>query len=423
MTYQKALEYIHSLTRFGIKPGLERIAYLMDKLNNPQDKLKIIHVAGTNGKGSSCAMLSSVLQAAGYKTGLFISPYVINFRERIQISGEFIKETELAELTEQLKPIAEQMAKQNMQPTEFEFITALALCYFYNTNCDYVVLETGLGGRFDSTNIINKPILSLITSISYDHTDILGDTIEQIAAEKAGIIKYGCPVVTTFAQDKNALKILRQTAENLRTTLNISNPDSLEIIKSDLGGSEFIYKGQDYKLNLVGRHQIINALTVIDCFRSLDIGITDDIIKSGLQNTLFPARCELIAHSPMVILDGAHNIAGAQVLCDLLKDIKTKTVAIIGMMRDKDVDSFLEKIATLCDTVITVEVKGNNRTLTAVELKHKAYKYCKNVIAAADYRSALQESIATKANAILICGSLYLAGDIREMALDFYKTR
>ena len=420
MTYNQAVEYIHSLLKFGIKPGLERISYMLDKLGNPQDKLKIIHVAGTNGKGSTCAMLSSILQAAGFKTGLFISPYVIDFRERFQISGEYISEAELASLTAQLKPIADEMAGMNMCPTEFEFITALAFLYFYNSSCDYVVLETGLGGRFDSTNVVKHPLVSIITSISFDHTDILGDTIEKIASEKAGIIKPGCPAVTTFSQEKKALKVLKETAEYLNSPLHISDPGSLEVIKCDLAGSAFIYKGSKYKLNLLGRHQIINALPVIDSLALLDIGITRDIISRGLQNARFPARCEIISQKPLVILDGAHNPGGAEVLRDILSGVDGQITAIMGMMRDKDADSYLERIAPRFDRIITVEVTGNNRSQSAEELRQKALKHCKNVIAAADYGSALRESLADE-NTIVICGSLYLAGDIREMAINFFN--
>lgn len=422
VTYKEAVEYIHSLLKFGIKPGLQRISYMLNKLGNPQDKLKIIHVAGTNGKGSTCAMLSSILQAAGYKTGLFISPYVIDFRERFQISGQFISKTELAKLTTQLKLIAEEMAKMNMCPTEFEFITALALLYFYKNHCDYVVIETGLGGRFDSTNVVKKPLISIITSISFDHTDILGDTIEKIAREKAGIIKPGCPAVTTFSQDPKALKVLSQTAQSLGSLLHISDPGRLKIIKSDLTGSQFIYKGSKYGLNLLGGHQILNALPVIDSLILLNIGITVDIINQGLQNVQLPARCELISQNPLVILDGAHNPGGSKVLSDMLSCVNTKITAIIGMMRDKDADGYLEKIAPCLDRIITVEVKSNSRSLTAQELKQKAQKYCNNVTAAADYESALRQSLAGNST-VLICGSLFLASEIRELAINFLKTR
>lgn len=424
MDYRESLDYIHSLLRFGIRPGLERVTHLLGKLGHPEKGLKILHVAGTNGKGSVCVMLSSILREAGYKTGLFISPYVVDFRERIQINGAYIGEEELAEAATKLRPLAEEMEKQDIAPTEFEFITALALSHFANAGCEAVVLETGLGGRFDSTNIVEKPLVSVITAISLDHTAVLGGTVEEIAFEKCGILKPDCPAVTTPYQKAEALAVIRRSAESRGCPLTIPDIGNLVVEESDLFGSRFTYGGRDYILSLAGRHQIENAVTAIEGIRASGLSVTENQIAAGLHFTTFPARLELLCKRPLVLLDGAHNPAGATVLAEALLPYAGRVTAIAGMMRDKDYQGILKILGPVCSKIITVTVAGNDRSLTAEELAEAARSYCKQVVPAVSYQSALNAAAyQSYQNPILICGSLYLAGDIRETAKNFFRKR
>ena len=406
MNYNEALDYIHSLLRFGSRPGLERIKELLDELGNPQNDLKFIHVAGTNGKGSVCAMLASSLKAAGYKTGLYISPFITCFRERIQINGNFISESELAELTERVKSVG-------IEVTEFEFITALAFLYFKNKGCDIVVLETGLGGRLDATNVIECPDAAVITGIGLDHTGVLGDTIEQIAAEKCGIIKKGCRLFTTYNQPPQALQVISSFAEPIV-------PDLLKLkpLNSDLTGSEFIYKGERFKVSLVGLHQIENAMLVIETLRGCQLPVSDDAIKRGISTVSFPARLEVLSYEPLVMLDGAHNPHGARALSAEMQKYNDITL-ITGMMADKDCEQVIALIAPLCKKIITVTVKENMRSIEANELAEISSRYCNDVTAAASYDEAL--ALCKNDKTIFISGSLYLAGAIREKALEWLK--
>lgn len=268
MTYRQAIDKINSLLRFGSRPGLDRITKLLQLLGNPHKGLSCVHVAGTNGKGSVCALLSSVLKNAGYKTGLFISPYVVDFRERIQINGCMIPETQLSEITEQVLPFVEQMATQNEIITEFELITAIAFLYFKRQNCDIVVLETGLGGRFDSTNVIQTPLCSVITSIGLDHTAVLGGTVEEIAFEKSGIIKpYGNTVF--YPQQPSVNAVIEKAVTEQKNTLFYADNVPLSPLESTIEGTTLDYGGQRLLLPLIGRHQIKNAKTALQTLQVL----------------------------------------------------------------------------------------------------------------------------------------------------------
>lgn len=280
MNYNETLSYIHSLNKFGSVLGLERITKLLDKLGNPEKELKFIHVAGTNGKGSTCTMLSSVYIDAGLKTGLYTSPYVIDFRERIQVNGKFIEKECLTVLSDKIK-------ETGVVVTEFEFITALAFLYFKEQKCDIVILEVGMGGRFDATNAIENPLCSVITRIDLDHTDYLGDTIEKIAFEKCGIIKKGSPTISYPIQEYGSLTTIQNRSEKLI----VPDINSLRILSSDINGNRFIYKDTEYYTRLVGKHQIYNALTVIETVR--EVGLADSQnIKLGIANAVLPARIE-----------------------------------------------------------------------------------------------------------------------------------
>ena len=423
MTYKESLNYIHSLNRFGIKPGLERINALLKKLGNPEEKLKCIHIAGTNGKGSTSTALSNIMIAEGKKTGLFISPFVVNFRERIQINGEYIKEKDLANLTYEISKIVPEVEKEvEDNITEFEFITALMFAYFKEQNCDVVILEVGLGGRLDSTNVIEKPLASVITQIALDHIVVLGDTIDKIAYEKCGIIKADCPVITTSHQNPRALPVIEKIAKDKNSPLKIANISSVENVKIAPYGSEFTYKGMNITVNLAGRHQIENMTAAAET--ALALGVSKTAIVRGIANTKFPARLEILSRSPLVILDGAHNENGADVLANYLDEHKLTPVTLIGMMADKNCEAVVKKIASRSKAVFAVKVEGNPRTETAENLSQIAGEYCVNSFTAENYGYALSLAFqrCQKTNLpLLICGSLYLASDIRDMAINYLK--
>lgn len=423
MTYKESLNYIHSINCFGIKPGLERINALLKRLGNPEEKLKCIHIAGTNGKGSTSTALANIMIAEGKKVGLFISPFVVNFRERIQINGEYIKEKELANLTYEISKIVPEVEKEvEDNITEFEFITALMFAYFKEQNCDVVILEVGLGGRLDSTNVITKPLASVITQIALDHIAVLGDTIDKIAYEKCGIIKADCPVITTSHQNPRALPVIEKIAKDKNSPLKIANISSAENVKIAPYGSEFTYKGMNITVNLAGRHQIENMTAAAET--ALALGVSKTAIVRGIANTKFPARLEILSRSPLVILDGAHNENGADVLANYLDEHKLTPVTLIGMMADKNCEAVVKKIASRSKAVFAVKVEGNPRTETAENLSQIAGEYCVNSFTAENYGYALSLAFqrCKKTNLpLLICGSLYLASDIRDMAINYLK--
>lgn len=411
MNYDEALNYIHSLQVFGSVPGLERITELLSKLGDPQKELKIVHVAGTNGKGSVCTMLSDIYIKAGLKTGLYTSPYVLDFRERIRLNGEYIPKSELCRLCETVK-------NTGVHVTEFEFITALAFLYYKEQNTDIVILEVGLGGRFDATNVIESPLCSVITRIDLDHTDYLGDTVQKIAAEKCGIIKPGCRSVSYPLQPEGAAETIRQHADEL----TVPDVSELRILSSDISGNRFIYKGVEYKTRLVGEHQIYNAVTAVETAKAVGLASEQDI-ACGIAEAFIPARVELVSSRPMVVLDGSHNPNGADALAGFMKKCDGRAVAVVGMMADKDCELFLKKIMPFCDFAVTVTVRENKRSLTAGELKMLADKYCDNVTAAESYDRAIE--LAAKMSGgtkpIFVCGSLYLACGIREKLINRFK--
>ena len=381
--------------------GLDRIKTVLDLLGNPQKQLKAIHIAGTNGKGSVSAMLANIFKTAGYKTGLFISPYIIDFRERIQINGEYISESDLIEY-------AERVRKTEITLTEFEFITAIAFLYFKEQNIDILICETGLGGRLDATNSLENKIACVLTKIGLDHTAILGDTIEQITEEKCGILR-DCPTVVAPGQERKALNIIAQRDKNAFI------PNLKELKITDRKNNIYIYKGKEYALSLKGEFQIENSLAVLETVERSGYDISYNVIYEALASTFIPARMETVSDNPLIILDGAHNPDGAVKLAEELKRFNGEAVAIIGMMRDKAFEDFLKTALIHCKTAIAVTVTGNPRSLSAEELKATTEKYCK-CVSAESYFAALETAKNICGNApIFIFGSLYLAADIRKM--------
>lgn len=412
MNYDEALEYIHSLKVFGSKPTLERMRKIMEKLGNPQNNLKFIHVAGTNGKGSVCTMLAEIYKDAGYKTGLYTSPFIIDFRERIKINGEFIPKSDLARLTEIV-------INTGITVTEFEFITAVAFLYYYEQNCDIVILETGLGGRFDATNIIENPLCSVITKIDLDHTAVLGKTLEEIAKEKCGIIKKNCPVVSYPLQSKEVLEIISSNTN----VLAVPDLSELEIKSCSHLGNTYIYMNKVYTTALIGEHQIYNAITAITVAQSTEIPLSYNNIKNGISSAIIPARLELVSKNPIVFLDGAHNPDGANALSQFMKICGGNAIAVIGMMQDKNCDEVLSLTLKNCSGVITVTVKDNPRSLYGKELALLAEKYCSDVTFAKTYDDAIKQAVEKSQNSkpIFVFGSLYLSAALREKLISYFN--
>lgn len=428
MTYQEAVEKIDSLLVFGSKLGLERVRELIERIGSPDKKLKFVHIAGTNGKGSTCALLANTLTCAGYKTGLFISPYVLEFRERFQINGEMIPENRLCEIVEKLFPVVEQMKSEDKIITEFEFVFAIALYWYAEENCDIVVLETGLGGRFDATNMIDTPLVSVITSISLDHTAILGDTYEKIAFEKCGIIKPNGITVAYGDQKDGVLNVIQNAVLERNNKLYIADTSLVKCLRSDLNGSDFAFQGKTWHIPFIGEHQIKNAVTALYTIQALkerELNISDKAIFDGFSTAFFPARLEILRQKPVVMLDGSHNPDGVRALAKAVEKylFDKKKIGIVGMLADKDVQSALSEIIPLFDKVITV-APHNPRAMSENDLAEMIKEYDKEVRAESDYAKAYETalSLAGEHDAIIIFGSLYLAGDMRKIVNYINKT-
>ena len=424
MTYSEALESIHSLLSFGSRPGLDRVRELLRRMGNPQDKLKFIHVAGTNGKGSTCAMLSAILKAEGYRTGLFISPYITDFRERIQIDNEPVSEEVLTAAVEKTLPLLDKLRDEGIIITEFEYVNALEFYIHAEAKCDIVVLEVGMGGLLDSTNVILPPLCSVITTIGLDHTAILGDTIEAIAEQKCGILKKGSIAVTS-SQDKRVMSVIESTADKLGIPLRKSEDIEVEVREISLKGSRFVCGSLEITLPLAGDHQIENArtaLAAVEAIRSSGLlGISDDSIIKGMRNAVNPARLELLSESPVVLLDGAHNPNGIEALKAAIDRFlpDTPIICVMGMLADKDIDSSIALLDGVFERVFTVPI-DNPRALSPVDLARKFENHAKAVQPFDSREDAFDAAYALAKgtdSAVLICGSLYLAGEIRPYAM------
>ncbi len=417
MTYLEAMEFISSRPRFAQAPTLDRIKRITSYCGDSQRSMRFIHIAGTNGKGSIAAMVSSMLQSAGYRVATYTSPYIINFRDRFCINGEMVSEQSVAAAVDIIKPIVEQMDKEGSYANQFEINTAVAFLIFSEQKCDYTVLEVGLGGRYDATNVISAPEVAVITHIDLDHTDILGDTVEQIALEKCGIIKSGCRVVVYPEQYSGAMQTVRDACRQKGCELVVPEiPNG----NSTVCGCEFEYNGEMYKTRLIGAHQIKNAVTALCAVKSLNIDIASNSVKSGLARATIPARQEILSTSPLIMLDGAHNPDGLAALAQTVKSLPQRPVGIIGMLADKDVERSLAIIAPCFERVFTVCV-SSPRTVTAESLAKLSEKYCSSVEPMESAELALKRAVACSKNGAVICGSLYLASEIRPKILEIFK--
>ncbi len=417
MNYTEALEYIHKISWTGSRPGLERIAELCRLLGDPQDKLRFIHIGGTNGKGSFSAMLSSVLAASGKKVGTYTSPYIFRFNERIMINGTPIPDEKLARLTERVKEKADTMADP---PTEFELITALGFLYFCEENCDIVVLEVGLGGRLDATNIIKTPVLSVITGISLDHTAILGDTEEKIAAEKAGIIKKSVPVLCGCPAG-GARDVITARAKEMGCEISYAKDAPITAMRCVLGETRFDYKSYtDVSIRLCGLYQPYNCASVLDAVTILNkrgMGIDDTAVYRGLRSAKWPARFEILSRDPDIIFDGGHNPEGIAALWDSVSYYYPglKVILLSGVMADKDYPQMAKSLSPLAECVHTF-APANPRALNADDYA-AAFKKCGvTAYAHKTAREALVSAIndaKTNDLPLIICGSLYSYAEIR----------
>lgn len=421
MKYEEALKYITGKNKFGEKHGLEGIKRLCDRLSNPEKNLRCVHVAGTNGKGSTSVYIATALQKAGYKTGLYTSPFIYEFNERIKINNENISDNELAEIMTEVKNVVDALVSEGYpQPTEFEIITAMAFLYYNRKKCDIVVLEVGLGGRFDSTNIIESPLVSVICSIGYDHTQFLGDTIDKIAFEKCGIIKDGRPVVCYPLLVPDAEKTVRKISEEKNSKLITCNKENITIKKMALKGSVFDACGiENIETALCGEHQIYNAtvsIMVLKELRKQGFDITDDVIKEGIKSAKWPARMETLKNEPLLIFDGAHNVDGMECFVKNVSQLAEdkKKIIVLGMVKDKEYSKCIKLLDGVVDVLITTTLENPRRETAENLMKEAVNLSCEkhitqNISEAVDKALELYDTNSV----IFAVGSLYMANEIK----------
>ena len=429
MTYDEALEFIYSRRKFQKSSGHERISRLLELMDNPHKNLRFVHVVGTNGKGSVCTAVASVLQSAGYITGLFTSPFVTEFGERIRVNGEYIPKSAIASITGQLKQKIILMEKEELYPTVFEVTTVLAMCYFADMNCDAVVLEAGIGGGKDSTSVITAPVVAAITSVSLDHTDVLGSTVQEIAEEKCGIIKGSCPVVSYpfenaglpfTAQNRSAADTIKRICAEKGNELFSPDASKATLVKSDLSGTELYYDGLHIKTGQCGTFQVANVLTAVEVCKALERQgylISKENIEQGINSFFIPGRLECVCSKPLTLLDAGHNEGARLEIAKTLEERgnKRRIVALCAFMKDKDHSRALRLLAPLCDKMIFTNVdplRGENPT----ELCREAAPYCAEVSAEADSERAYDLALGSVSDedVLLVCGSFYLVSEIRK---------
>ena len=417
MNKTEVLEYIEEVSWKGSVLGLERMNLLMEHLGNPQEKVKCIHVAGTNGKGSTSAMIASVLTAAGYKTGMYTSPHLIDYNERIQINGENIPDEDLCRAGDALKAVTDTM-RGSFIPTVFERVTAMAFWYFAEQECDFVVLEVGMGGRLDATNVITAPALSVICNLDLEHTVELGDTIEKIAFEKAGIIKPGCPV-QLYAQTEAAEGVIKDVCRERGCDLKVTDPSQAEITAKENGYQVINYRERkNLRIGLIGTYQFYNALNAIDAIDTLkqNYDIPEEALYAGLEKVSWLGRFQVIKRDPLILVDGAHNPNGVKELARCLNDYfpNTKFTFVFGVMADKNYDEMLADIAPFANSFIAVTPQSD-RALSSASLKEEIEELISvPAYDASSVEEGLEKALELrdKGENICIFGSLYQVGDV-----------
>lgn len=420
MNYREARVYLDEMAKYGSVLGLDSMRQMLTLLDNPQDDLKFVHLAGTNGKGSVLAYLSTVLKEAGYLVGRYISPTLFSYRERIQVNEEYIEKEALARLTSLAAKAAEEMTKSGFaHPTAFEMETALAFLYFKEKSCDIVILETGLGGLEDATNVIRTTVMAVITPISMDHMAFLGNTLTKIAENKAGIIKEGCQTVSVL-QKPEAMAVIERACSNKNSPLTIADSNSAAMITYDMETQTFSYGGfSDLQIKLAGEHQIRNAVLAVTALKELEKSgylVGESELRAGLLKTKWEGRFSVVSKAPVFIIDGAHNTDAAAVLKKSLEMYFTnrRIFYIMGIFKDKEYEEIVRITVPGAAHIMTVQTPGNNRALDADELTKVIRKYNPSVETVRNIDKAVNKSLemAGKDDVIIAFGSLSFLGEI-----------
>ena len=423
MNYEEAMNFIQNTNKFGSVLGLDNIRELLERLGNPQDQLRVVHIAGTNGKGSTLAFLAGIFRESGYRAGRYVSPASFSYEERFRINEENISKKDLCFYMEKIKKISEEMVRHGMShPTMFEIETALSFLYFLDKKVDVVLLETGMGGRLDATNVVKKPIATVIASIGMDHMQFLGDTLEKIASEKAGIIKEGCPVIS-YDNTKEVNEVIKNKAKQMHAKVTFVNSAGIRVLQESLNGESFSYRSSDgrwyekIEIPLLGRHQINNAALALETLNVIKnyYCISDFQTEDGMRKTIWRGRIEILEREPMVICDGAHNPDGAKSLLSFLQNNFTnqRLIYIMGVLSDKDYEQMVQILAPAADKIYTV-APDNPRALSSRELCNCISKYHQNV----EERQRLAECLsevrqkAEKDDVIIICGTLSFQNEL-----------
>lgn len=423
MNYEEAMNFIQNTNKFGSVLGLDNIRELLERLGNPQDQLRVVHIAGTNGKGSTLAFLAGIFRESGYRAGRYVSPASFSYEERFRINEENISKKDLCFYMEKIKNVAEEMVKDGLShPTMFEIETALSFLYFLDKKVDVVLLETGMGGRLDATNVVKKPIATVIASIGMDHMQFLGDTLEKIASEKAGIIKEGCPVIS-YDNTKEVNEVIKNKAKQMHAKVTFVNSAGIRVLQESLNGESFSYRSSDgrwyekIEIPLLGRHQINNAALALETLNVIKnyYCISDFQTEDGMRKTIWRGRIEILEREPMVICDGAHNPDGAKSLLSFLQNNFTnqRLIYIMGVLSDKDYEQMVQILAPSADKIYTV-APDNPRSLSSRELCNCISKYHQNV----EERQRLAECLsevrqkAEKDDVIIICGTLSFQNEL-----------
>lgn len=429
MDYEQSLHYIHTRVhrnRYLGSEGLAHTRLLMQRLGDPQKRLRCLHIAGSSGKGSTAAMCESVLRQAGFKTGLFVSPFVFDFRERIQLDGAPVEQELLASVLTEMRPVLDAMEAEGQPCTEFETLTALGFCIFARQRVDFAVIEVGIGGLMDCTNIIEPPLVAAICSISLEHTEILGHSIPEIAAQKCGILKPGCRAAGYCDLQPQAQAVLEQTCLERDIPLYQYSPAEVTILREDVSGTLFSLAGEQYFVPLAGRHQVWNALTVLaatDALRDSGIPLSRDVIRDGIAQTTFPGRMQTVRQSPLCLLDGAHNPEKLSALCAALEQLYPgrDLIAVLGMMRRKDYCTAIPMLARRCRAVVCVPAEPDSpQALSGEEVAALAIPYCSSVYLRSNAREGarLALSLASPEDVIVATGSIYLLADAKSGFAD-----
>ncbi|MCL1936717.1 MAG: bifunctional folylpolyglutamate synthase/dihydrofolate synthase [Defluviitaleaceae bacterium] len=421
MNFNESLEYLNSFRAYGSKLGLDRLRKLLNFLNNPQKKLKYVHIAGTNGKGSTSSFIFHILKEAGFRAGLFTSPYIQKFNERIQVGNQQVSDDEVCSIIANIKFILENKWKDTEFPTWFEILTAMCFVFFENQNCDIVVLEVGMGGDLDSTNVIDDSLVSVITSISYDHMEVLGNTLEEISSKKAGIIKQNGRAII-YPQGENVINVIKNYAKEKNAITTVLNVKDIKHNKNTLDGQVFDYKEfKNLNIKMLGTYQVTNACVAVETILTLikmGFKITEKNIRDGLYNTTWPGRLEIVNKNPLFLLDGAHNVGGATNLAHNLKLLcpNDKFIFIVGVLQSKDYKNMLEDFFPLANSFITVTPDNKDKALSGEDL----HNFLKEKGAITTYKNSVSEAISYALNIsdekIKICsfGSLYYIGQVRD---------